>query len=65
MKRLRAFDPRDGTQLPDDPSTWLLTANEALIKASRVQGVQPISFWRGVAILATIWDDDHMPRVKE
>lgn len=54
----RAYDPRDLLQVLDDPSTWKDTENAVLIKASR-QPRRGENYWRGIAMLAEMWDQDH------
>jgi hypothetical protein len=68
MSALPAYDPRDLLQVPHDPSTWLPTENPILIRASQAKAPRTFEFWRGVAILATLWDEEQkgaqMPRAK-
>jgi hypothetical protein len=58
MKRALAYDPRDPEQVLADPSTWKETENRALLTASK-RPERGEDFWRGIAMLAELWDEEY------
>ncbi|WP_189347215.1 hypothetical protein [Mesorhizobium sp. M4A.F.Ca.ET.090.04.2.1] len=55
-----AYDPRDPAQDLNDPATWKETDNPALLTASkRIERGE--DYWRGVAMLAEMWDEENRP----
>jgi hypothetical protein len=57
MRPAKAYDPRDLDQILSDPSTWKETENRALVTASK-RPERGEDYWRGVAMLAEMWDID-------